>query len=46
MTRLQWLACWDRLREYLERKNSWGKNEILALMDIIEREETRKAEAE
>lgn len=34
---------WDRLQVELQRKPSWGKNQILDLMNQIEKEEMRKA---
>lgn len=45
MTRLDWLTLWDRLRTEIEGGNtSLGKNQILALMDRLEREMVREAE--
>jgi len=46
MERLQWMSLWDRLRDEFAKKNSWGKNEIIALMDRMEREELRRVEIE
>ena len=44
MSRLQWLELWDHLRVRIEKKNSWGKNEVLSLMDSMERDAIRKLE--
>lgn len=44
MSRLEWLTLWDKLRDELQKKNSWGKNEILAVMDDMERKAVREAE--
>lgn len=46
MTRLQWLSCWDRLRETLNTRTSWGRNQIIEEMDRIEREMVRESETE
>lgn len=45
MTRIQWLECWDELRERIQTGNtSWGRNQILDLMIDIERRKVREAE--
>ena len=44
--RVNWLTCWDNFREKVKTKNSWGKNELLELMEYLERQEVRKAENE
>jgi hypothetical protein len=44
MTRIQWLRCWDKLRDEIGKKNSWGKKELLDLMNRIEMDEVRQAE--
>lgn len=47
MRRLQWMTLWDQLRNRLETGGtSWGRNQILAEMDKLEREMVRKAEEE
>jgi hypothetical protein len=43
---INWLSIWDKLYEELEKKNSWGKNEIKELMDKLEKDSVRKSEAE
>jgi hypothetical protein len=46
MTRIQWLECWDELRERIQTGNtSWGRNQILDLMIDIERRKVRQSEA-
>lgn len=45
MTSLQWRACWDELREEIRTgPTGMGRNNILALMNNIERAMVRKAE--
>ena len=45
MNRIQWLECWDELRHRVIAGNtSWGRNQILELMDDIERRKVREAE--
>jgi len=46
VTRLQWLSCWDRLRETLNTRTTWGRNQILEEMDKIERAMIRESEKE
>lgn len=48
MTRLQWLACWDKLRELVSTgsQTSFGKNQLLSIMDTIERDMIRVIEKE
>lgn len=45
MTRLQWLTCWDRLRQTLNTRTTWGRNQIIEEMDKIERAMVREGEA-
>lgn len=42
--RINWLELWDKLNEELQKKNSWGKNELLDLMNKIEKDAIRKLE--
>ena len=42
--KMNWMAMWDELTKQISTKNSWGKNEILLLMDQIEKEEIRRIE--
>lgn len=42
MTRLDWLELWDELRVSLEKRTTWGRNQILEEMDRLEREKVRK----
>jgi len=45
MERLQWMTLWDRFREEVEKgQTSYGKNQIIALMERLEREEVRRVE--
>lgn len=47
MTRLDWLACWDELREKVSKGNTlWGRNQIIEEMDKIERRKVRELEEE
>lgn len=47
LTRIQWLECWDELRERIQTGNtSWGRNQILDLMTDIERRKVRESEVE
>lgn len=47
MERVQWMSLWDRLRKELETgSTSYGRNQLLALMDRLEREEVRRVEIE
>ena len=43
---MNWLGLWDDLREKVLAKNSWGKNELLELMEKLERAEIRRLEQE
>jgi len=43
-TRLQWLTLWDRLREEIQLKTSWGRNELLDKMNQLERDMVRRTE--
>lgn len=43
--RLDWMDLWDKLRNDLKTGNTtWGRNQILDLMDRLEREMIRKFE--
>lgn len=43
--RLDWMNLWDRLRNDIKTGNTtWGRNQILELMDRLEREMIRKFE--
>jgi len=43
--RLQWMTLWDQLRDELGKGNAWwGRNQILAKMDELERKMIRDAE--
>lgn len=44
MPRVNWLICWDMLASEIEKKNSWGKNELKELMQKIERGAVRALE--
>jgi len=45
--RLDWLDLWDTLRTELEKgSTSWGRNQILDLMDKLERQKIRELERE
>jgi hypothetical protein len=47
MKRLNWLTLWDQLRQKIEEGNTnWGKNQLLALMEKLEREMVRELEKE
>ena len=43
---LKWLALWDAFRHYIESnpQTSWGKIQIMTLMDKMERDMVREAE--
>lgn len=45
-TRLQWLTLWYRLREEIQLKTSWGRNELIEKMNQLERDMVRRAELE
>ncbi len=40
--RVNWQDLWDELYRRIKTKNSWGKNEVLSLMDEIEKKELRR----
>lgn len=42
MSKINWLILWDRLSEEVEKKNSWGKNEIKELMNTLEKKAIRE----
>lgn len=43
--RLDWMDLWDKLRNDLKTGNTtWGRNQILDLMDRLEREMIREFE--
>lgn len=45
MTRLDWLACWDELRERVSKGNTtWGRNQIIDEMNKIEMRRIRELE--
>jgi hypothetical protein len=45
MKRLDWLTLWDRLRDEIRKGNtSLGKNQLLELMDKLERQMVRESE--
>lgn len=44
MPRVNWLGCWDTLATEIEKKNSWGKNEVKDLMQRIEKAAIRALE--
>lgn len=44
--RLNWMSLYDQLRVEIEKKNSWGKNEMIKLMDDLERKMVRQLEKE
>jgi len=46
MKRLDWLTLYDQLREEIKKKTSWDKNELLTLMDNLERDMVCKLEKE
>jgi len=44
--KINWLKLWDSLRVEIEKKNSWGKNELTSMMDNLEKIEVRTSETE
>lgn len=44
--KIDWLKLWDDLNAEIKKKNSWGKNELLSLMDELEKKEIRRIESE
>jgi hypothetical protein len=47
MTRLEWMTLWDRLYKKIEEGNtSLGKNQVLKIMDDLEKQMIRDTETE
>lgn len=44
MKRLDWLSCWDELRDKLSERTTWGRTQIIDEMDKIERKKIRELE--
>lgn len=44
MNRLDWLSCWDELRDKLSERGTWGRTQIIDEMDKIERKKIRELE--
>lgn len=46
MKQLNWMSLWDELQDKIQAKNSWGKNEIITLMNDLEKKMVRQLEKE
>lgn len=42
--KINWLELWDKLSDEIKKKNSWGKNEVVELMDSLEKKAVRSLE--